>query len=113
MRKPYFRKDRGCWFVKTADGRSQIRLHEDEAQAHRIWQEVVAAERPESPQAPVAAIVENFLRHAERHIAHSTYSSYAYYLADFCGRHGLTLVRDLKPYDVTKWLDSKSKWGTS
>lgn len=112
MRKPYFRADRGAWFVKTAGGRSQIRLHEDEAEAYRIWQESLAAENPEDPHAPTAAIAEAFLAWAESRVAPKTYRGYSDFLASFCNEAGSIKARALKPFNVTRWLAGQATWGT-
>ena len=111
MRKPYFRKDRGAWFVKTPNGRSQIRLHEDQSTAFKIWGELCAVAHPEAIDSTMAAIAENFLRHAKANVAAKTYRGYSDALVSFCNRHGRRKVRELKPYDVTRWLDGKPTWG--
>ncbi|MEX2176195.1 MAG: hypothetical protein WD872_17670 [Pirellulaceae bacterium] len=83
MRRPFFWKARGAWYVKTNDRRN-VRLSEDEDAALKVWAEMVAASSPESPTAPVAALAENFLRWAKAGVAKKTYRGYSDYLVSFC-----------------------------
>ncbi|WP_425618018.1 tyrosine-type recombinase/integrase [Anatilimnocola sp. NA78] len=113
MRKPYFREDRGAWYVKTGNGKSQIRLHEDEAQAYRIWQETVTAENPEDVNSPTFAVCEAFLGWAEKNVDSKTYAGYGTYIRSFCDEYGHIRARDLKPFHVTRWLDKNPGWKAS
>lgn len=113
MRKPYYRKDRGAWYVKTGNGRSQIRLHEEETKAYEVWRELQQVGRPDDLNAPLFSLAENFLAWAEKHIGSSTYDAYVYYLADFCNVKGHAAARTIKPHDVTKWMASHTAWGVS
>jgi len=38
MRKPFFWKQRNCWYVRSDDGRTNIRLDPDESKAYDVWQ---------------------------------------------------------------------------
>jgi len=38
MRRPYYRRDRKKWFVKTDDGSSQIYLGETKREAYAAWE---------------------------------------------------------------------------
>lgn len=113
MRKPFYRRDRGCWYVKTPNGNNQVRLQEDESEAYRIWNEMMQTERPEVPNATVAVIAENFLQHCERRIKASTLSSYSRYLTEFCDLCGRMPVRELKGLHVIKWLHDTPTWGVA
>jgi hypothetical protein len=88
MRKPYFRRDRGEWYIKTADGKSQIRLHKNQEEAYRIWREMLAVQSPDSPSSNVTAIAANYLKAAKRLLSPEHYQRTARYLADFCNEHG-------------------------
>lgn len=113
MRRPFYREDRGAWYVRTNGGRTQKRLHEDEEKAMQLWAEMLAVDNPQDAGAPVAAIAERFLAWAERNVAASTYDWYLYYLVRFCNEHGTRPTRTLKPYHVTQWLDQNATWGDS
>ncbi len=111
MRKPYFRKDRQAWYVKTNGGRTQVRLHEDEKQAYKIWQEMQAVERPEAANATFYALVECFLTATETEVSKDYYERTGTYLAKFCNENESTLARELKPYHVNRWIDKQKEWG--
>lgn len=108
MQKPYFWKRRRAWFVKSEDNKSQIKLHEDEATAYTIWQEMQAVGSPQSPNVTMMVIAETFLDWAEKNVTKKTYRGYADLLDSFCGHSGNVTVRELKPYHLTRWLDAKS-----
>ncbi len=113
MRKPYYRKDRKCWFVKINGGRTQIRLHEDESTAYKLWEEMRSASNPDAVFAPLAAMAEQFLRHAKRTIGAETYKRYAYYVADFCNHAGADKLpsREVKAEQLYQWIEQRPAWG--
>lgn len=47
MRKPFFWKQRQCWYVRSADGMTIIKLDPDETKAFNIWNELRISEHPE------------------------------------------------------------------
>jgi hypothetical protein len=49
VRRPFFWKARGCWYVKSADRRN-IRLHPEEAIARQMWQQMLRPDGPELPE---------------------------------------------------------------
>ena len=117
-RKPYFRESDGWWvsrfhgqYVKLARGRA----NEAEARArfHELMAQEVLATPAESPNATTASLFEAFLAWSHRHNEPVTYEFYRVYLQSFVDRHGGVLVRDLKPYHVTRWLDGEVNWGQS
>lgn len=112
MRKPFYWKSRKAWYVKSDDGKSQTYLADDEDTAYDVWKELTSVEHPTDPNTPVAAIAENFLRWAIKHVASSTYAQYSRYVASFCEPWGGLRARELKPFHVTKWLENKT-WGDS
>jgi len=118
MRKPYFKRSHQCWYVKISGTSREVRLDPDEEAAYRIWREIVEASSPESSVAPVAAVVEAFLAHAAGQVARgelkqTTLDSYGHFLARFCNAHKGLQIRSLRPYHVTRWLDSQVGWGSS
>ncbi len=123
MRKPYYRQDRKAWYVKTNNGKSLKRLHEDEKEAYKIWHEMQKLSSREPSTATMAVIAERFLRWEEGPIdsesdrwlgkvAPKTFRSHRDFLADACNSFGSELVRNLKPYHVTDWLEGKLTWGS-
>jgi integrase len=117
-RKPYFRESDGWWvsrfrgeYVKLARG------PENEAEARRRFHELMALEALGTPVASAhvttAALFEAFLDWSSRHNEAVTYDFYRSYLQTFCDLHGAVLVKDLKPFHVTRWLDAHPAWGQS
>lgn len=111
MRKPYYRKDRGAWYVKTDNGRSQIFLHADEEKAYKIWQEMLELSDPSAIAATVDVICEKYLDAANGSISATQFTRSSYYLAEFCKAHGTMVARELKPSHVMQWLDKRKQWG--
>lgn len=112
MRKPFYWKARKAWHVKDRRGRN-VRLHEDQDEAYRIWGELLQREERELCVEAAENIANLYLRSARKSIAATTYEGYARYLVDFCNEHGRKLVRHLKPFHMTQWLDSRLTWGNS
>ena len=118
-RKPWYRKDRKAWYVeidgqqrKLADGPKDGPTKAlAEAEYHRLM-----AERPASPtaaggQSPtVASLVDAFLDHSVKRDAPSTFYERKLYLQDFCSHYGPQLVRDCKPWHLSKWVDDHPTW---
>jgi integrase len=111
MRKPFFWKQRNCWYVRSDDGRTNIRLDPDESKAYDVWEELRTAQHPESPAAPYAVIAENYLSHAEKTLGAKAYRASKDYLVSACNVFGMVRVLDLKKHHVIKWLDDKPTWG--
>lgn len=110
MRRPFWWKQRACWYVKSA-GRN-IRLDPDQDKAKKLFGEMVAAERPESPLAPFAAIADAFLAHAKANVALKTYLGYSKFIVSFCRLYKDTRARELKPFHVTRWLEKQVTWNS-
>src|SRR5215207_9906972 len=107
-RKPYFRESDNWWvsrfrgeYVKLARGR------ENEATAKAHFHQLMAREAlatpAESAEVTVAGLFEAFLDWSHRHNDKGTYTFYHGYLQSFVAVHGRVLVRELKPYHVTRW----------
>lgn len=111
MKKPWYWKARKSWYV--SDGKTQIRLHEDEATAYKIWQEIQRAGSAGDIFAPLASLAENFLRHAKRTVSEGTYDRYAYYVADFCNHASADRIpaREAKAENLYAWIESRPAWG--
>lgn len=111
--KPWFRKQTGWWMVtlggrqhKLAQGRENKRLAQQEF--HKLM--LISAEAPESAEANVASICDAFLQWSERNQAPETYRGYFFYVQSFCEATGYLPVRDLRPFHVTRWIESKRSW---
>lgn len=61
MRKPFYFKQKKCWYVKTDAGKL-VRLDRDEGEAYRIWQAMRDAATPLShPRVSVDRLIEAWL----------------------------------------------------
>ena len=113
FRKPFFRPDRGLWYVQL-DGK-QTNLGPDKDAAFKAYyglmQQRAAATKPVAPSAPdqqlVVVIVDEFLDWCEKHQAPDTYRWYKDRLGSFCKTIDATLTADqLKPHHIQKSVDN-------
>src|SRR5690349_8645834 len=111
MRKPWFRKQDGNWYVTTAG--EQVKLGPDEKRAFRKWHAMQAAGDVEAEDVTLIAIVEAFLRWSKSNQAPKTYEWYSRYLADLCNSLAFQEVRRLKPYHITRWIEGNGWQGSS
>jgi integrase len=108
--EPFFRTARNAWYVQI--GSRQIKLGADKDAAFRKYHELMAAPQ-EIPVAATAStlvvvVVDAFLEFVQKNLAADTYRWYADRLNEFCRFIPATLtVRDLKPFFVQKWIDSR------
>jgi integrase len=113
--KPFFRRSKRAWYLQL--GKRQIALGKDREQAFKKYQQLMLHERgrlsaPDSPLT-VAAVADLFLDWCQRHNEPRTYEWYKDFLQDFCDRYGSVQALEVKPYHVTRWLDSHAGWGDS
>ena len=117
MPKPWYRKSKGAWFICL--GGKQILLAKgkaNKAEAEKRYHEIMllqsAGAEPESSQTTVASLCEAYLAWCHRHRRKSTYEWYLFFLQDFAENRGRNRVCDLKPYHITRWVDSHN-WNDS
>jgi hypothetical protein len=118
--EPFWRAERNCFFVQI--GKKQIRLDPDEATANRLYHELMARP-PEQRTAPsaikpderqVAEILDLYLEWCRKNRAEATYE----WSRNFCQEltsalpNGLPLD-DLKPYHLTRVMDSREGWSAN
>lgn len=120
--RPYFREF-DCWWyvqVRTDDGkRRQVKLaqgRDNRAEAYSRFCELMAQQDPahaaNRARLNVASLFDTFLDWAEQHTARCTFDQYKHFLQSFSDLQGQLLVAELKPFHVTRWLDSH-KWADS
>jgi hypothetical protein len=124
--KPFFRTARNAWFVQL--GKRQVKLCEGPkspqteqaawTQFHRLM-----ASSPATPKAGVASpaaglsvaeVFEKYLDWCQRHRSPRTYEWARTHIQSFCDhlRVARTLpARDLRPFHLVEWVDSKPTWG--
>lgn len=109
--KIWFRQDVGWWMVTLAG--KKIRLakgRENKHQAEQRFHELMLTRHqlPQGEVPHVADLVESFLAYSERRFAPDTYRNYRFYGQKFAEACGRLLVTDLKPFHVTRWIDTQA-----
>ncbi len=117
-RKPWYRNDRGGWYSEF-DGRQEKlapgpKNAETEALAQRRFHELML-ERLSNPPVDggdptVASVIDASLVFAKSRDAESTFYERKLYLQKFADAYGGKLVRECRPYDLTKWVDDHPTW---
>src|SRR4051812_47893155 len=109
--KPWFRQDRGLWYVQM-HGR-QYNLGRDREKAFARYAELLTAPAPVHADL-VAGVIDGFLAWCERHRAPRTYEWYRDHLQSFLDSlhdAGTPPAKALKPFHVQRWADSHASWG--
>ncbi len=114
--QPGFRNSTGWWMV-TIGGR-QHKLVEGKQNRKLAWKKyhelmLSVAESPESPDLRVISLCDYFLDWAERNLSRRTYLGYKWFLQTLCAACGSVRVAELRPLDVTLWIDSQEAWTSS
>lgn len=129
--KPWFREDRQAYFV-TING-VRHNLGGDKKAADRRFHELMAqiSDSPRSPQIPpqiahtiplpkptnsltAGEVFEKYLDWCQQHRSPRTYEWTKKHIQGFCDHLKLARTmpaRDLKPYHLVEWVDSKKTWG--
>jgi hypothetical protein len=109
--KPFFRQDRGLWYVQVRG--KQYNLCPERDAAFRKYHELMRAPEPVASQL-VVGVIEGFLDWCSKHGAPRTYEGHRWHLQRFVdqlpGADQLA-VDDLKPHHVISRVDSHPKWG--
>jgi integrase len=110
MRRPYYRRDRKKWFVKTDDGSTQVYLGETKTEAYTRWEQMRRSGMP--TLWTVGDLVTAFLDDA---IARGCISRHTdrlrLLLTPLVASFPRTRAADLRPSEVVAWLAGKSTWG--
>lgn len=108
--KPWFRKSRNAWYV-TINGKA-VRLGVDKKQADKEFHRLMLNKGiVDHSRDTVAELCDLFLCDAESRLRPLTFKSYKYHLRDFCNMLGGRIASDLRPIDLTRWLNAHEKWG--
>lgn len=106
--KPYFKASHKAWYVNLRGKTQRLGTTEEEA-----WQEyyrLMADEAPVTSKTTVVALLDRYLIWTKENRAPRTYDWYLDHLQSFARYVGAKLkVGDLKPYHVTRWLQSEYK----
>ncbi|HYH67479.1 MAG TPA: hypothetical protein VD866_22470, partial [Urbifossiella sp.] len=118
--KPWFRDDRQAYFV-TVNG-TRHNLGPDKKEAFRRFHELMAADpvalplpQPVVPSAlTVGQVFEKFLDWCQQHRSHRTYEWTRDHIQRFCDHLPAVQTmpaRDLRPFHVVEFVDSRTGWG--
>lgn len=115
--KPWCRKFNDTWYIQV--GKRQISLAKGKQNRQEAFQrfiELMAQQDAAEVNGPallnVASLCDAFLDWNSRHSSAKTYAWYKHLLQLFCNEHDLLKVLDLKPFHVTRWIDSHD-WSQS
>jgi len=107
--KPWFRKDRQCWFV-TIDGQRR-NLGPDREAAFREFHELMARPKKRAVASKsVVAVIDAFLEWTQKHRAERTYEWYQQRCQWFVDAIPDLSVDQLQPHHVQEWLDPHPGW---
>lgn len=111
MRKPFYRKQTKCWYVKDSAGRF-IRLDPDEEQAFLLWHQMLEAGRKKGdPNLSVLALASKYLSEQEQLISEKRFKLITHYVGEFSAAHAKTRCSELTKGIVVKWSKSQATWG--
>lgn len=107
MRKPFFRRQNQCWYVKNHLGEF-IRLDPDENKAFRIWEKMRGLEAYSSSEATIEAILEAFLGSVHKKTPSTErFVKLTSLCKSFCLHIGSdTRARDITADDIMAWLSA-------
>jgi len=106
MRKPFWKKSHQSWYCEL--DRKQIRLGPDKEEAEREYHLLMADREPVTSRTTVITLVDQFLWWTQKNRNEQTYEWYrlrCQSFVDFVGPK--LLVVNLKPINVTHWLERK------
>ena len=116
--QPFWREQTRCFYVQI--GKKQHRLDPDEAEAYRLYHELMAKPPEErvaslpSASGLVIPILDAFLDWTETHQAEKTYRWHRDHIQNFVkGIPRMLTLDELKPYHVTQVMGSHEGWSAS
>jgi integrase len=115
-RKPWYRASKDAWYVEI-DGK-QIRLaagKANKAQAETAFYRLMAGSTlptnlNASPAMLTATLCDMFLDQSQVNNKDSTYQWHKYFLARFVKVCGQLPATTIKPFHITRWIDSNRGW---
>jgi integrase len=111
----WFRESRGAWFT-TIDNQ-QVNLGKHKAEAARKFHELqagrVGAGRDLIRGITVAELADDWLEHKHKLVRPPTFKNYRHYCRLLAKAVGRVKAADLRPYNVTRWIDSQKDWNQS
>jgi integrase len=111
--KPWQRSDRPGWFA-TIRGK-QMFLAFEYPEAMREFHRLLAFEEPSKNPSKMSTqlLVDRYLSWAKPRLAVATWDRYRSLLQEWVDAYGRTRAVELRPYHVTRWLETHPTWGDS
>lgn len=107
--KVWWRESHSAYYT-TINGKKR-RLSEDKKEAERIFHSLMIQKgKVDLTRETVAQLCDIYLCNAENRLKPLTLISYRTHLQDFCDSYGTRIASDLKPIDLTHWVDSHDQW---
>lgn len=106
MRKPFFRKQTKCWYVKN-DAGEFIRLDPDEKTAFMLWSKMIEASKFEQADSTFYGVCQAWLREFQNRMSAEKHTDAIRNLRSFCefAKPGIKTA-DVSAGLVINWLDS-------
>lgn len=103
--KPWYRKDRGAWFVTLNGTRHNLGPNKKKAfdRFYTLMREPKAAAVASEA---FVAVADAFLDWVSANRSPETFTWYQYRIERFCQRYPDLLAAEIKPYHVQQWVDS-------
>lgn len=107
MRKPFYRKDRKCWYVEIRRGKF-IRLDPDQETAYKKWERLRSINDYQHADATVEALFEAWLQHFKAKASKERLDK-AITLLSSCATHlgPQTLARKMTCERIAQWLKAE------
>jgi integrase len=113
-RKPWYRASKDAWYVMI-DGKQRLlaKGKGSKQEAESAFYRIMAAGGlvpANDNELNVATLCDLFLDYSQRHNQPETYAWHKNYLTSFCKQCGRLNSKQVKPFHLTRWLDSHSNW---
>jgi hypothetical protein len=103
MRKPFFKKSHGCWFVEI--NRKQVNLGKDKEEAFKLYPSMMAGQTAITGRTSAVLLLDQFLQWVKENRAPRTFDWYYGHLQPFAHFVGpKRTIGEIKPILVTRWL---------
>jgi integrase len=113
-RKPWYRKSTDSWYVEI-DGKQRFlaKGKAARAEAEAAFYRIMAAGGllpANDNDLNVATLCDLFLDFSQAHNRPETYKWHKHFLNSFCQQCGRLACAAVKPFHLTRWLDSNKNW---
>lgn len=112
--RPWYRSDRDSWYVQH--GGKQVLLARgkaNKAEATVAFHKLMAGRGvawAATDSIPIATLCDLFLDFSEANHTREVYENYKLFLNAFCRQFGRLAANAIKPFHVSRWLDSRKNW---